>query len=183
MRFHERVARSETLPPVSHSLYVRRRVIVTAIFFLSWAVMDPDIGMAGSVSSEQADPTMFAVPIRGYVQTCEENATIYTRSSSGHWEKATTELPSKGLYYLDDVFVGYGMCDVVVCADIPSFFVKLVTYEQIGEQAPPAHSGSTADSVPVYQALPLKGPIKIEVTYFSDSQCRHQKHFSTVIQR
>ncbi len=47
-----------------------------------------------------------------------QNTALY-QSGTTAWEQIPTDLPPKGLYYLDDRFVGYGMCDVVVCTEIP----------------------------------------------------------------
>ena len=124
----------------------------------------------------------FSTPlfINGYYETCTDNTTVYKQADG--WQKVSNELPSKGLYYLDDKFVGYGMCDVVVCQELPkSYTVELVEYEKVGEKAPPAGSGSTAESLPVYQTIPLSSDIKIEVQYYSDKNCQNQKTSSTII--
>ena len=132
---------------------------------------------------ETADNT-FIVPIQGYLETCSENSAIYKKSAEHGWEKVSTDLPARGLYYLDGKFVGYGMCDVVVCTEIPtSYSLRLVEYEQVGERAPPENSGSTAESLPVYNTVALIGAVKIEVNYFGDRGCRVPKTFSTMLQK
>ena len=103
---------------------------------------------------------------------------------NGSWEKVSSKLQGKGLYYLDDKFVGYGMCDVFVCSELPNpYAIQLVEYKKVGEKTPPPDSGSTANALPVYQTISLSGDIKIDIQYFSDKNCQNKKTFSTVIKR
>ena len=126
----------------------------------------------------------FLTNIDGYFETCTDNAAMYKRTNDS-WEKVSNELPGKGLYYLDDTFIGYGMCDVVVCTVLPRpFAMPLVEYKNIGEKAPPPDSGgTTANTVLVYQTVPLSGDVKIDIQYFSDENCQHETTFSTLIKR
>ena len=125
----------------------------------------------------------FSTNINGYFETCMDTSTTYKRIN-GSWEKVSTELPGKGLYYLDNKFVGYGMCDVVVCTELPKpYTIALVEYKKVGEKAPPSDSGSAANTLPVYQTVLLSGDVKINIQYFSDKNCQNKKTFSTVLKR
>ena len=86
---------------------------------------------------------------------------------------------------LDQQFVGYGMCDVMVCTELPiPYTVKLIEYRQAGEQAPPDQSGSMTNAPrPVYRTVPLTGDIKVNVAYYSDKDCQQPKAFSTILHR
>lgn len=126
---------------------------------------------------------VFSTNIDGYFETCVDSTIMY-KLENGLWEKVSNALPKKGLYYLDDKFVGYGMCDVVVCSELSKpYTVNLVEYKKVGEKTPPPDSGSTANVLPVYQTAPLSGDIKIDIQYFSDKKCQSQKTFSTVLKR
>lgn len=125
----------------------------------------------------------FSTNIDGYFETCMDNAAIY-KHLNGNWTKASNKLPGKGLYYLDDKFFGYGMCDVVYCTDLPKpYTLKLVEYRKISEKAPPSDSGSTASTLPAYQTVPLSGDIKINIQYFNDKNCQNKEAVSAVIKR
>ena len=125
----------------------------------------------------------FSANINGYFETCMDSSAMYKRIN-GSWEKVSSELPGKGLYYLDDTFVGYGMCDVVVCSELPNpYTIQLVKYKKVGEKTPPPDSGNTANTLPVYQTVSLSGDVKIDIQYFSDKNCQNKKTFSTVIKR
>ena len=135
---------------------------------------------AGSIN---AASNIFSTNIDGYFETCMDNESIYKRLNNS-WQRISNELPSKGLYYLDDKFIGYGMCDVVACIEVPKpYTVPLAEYEKMGEKIPPPESGSTATTLPVYRANSLGGEIKIEIKYFSDKNCQENKIFSMVVNR
>ena len=125
----------------------------------------------------------FSTNIDGYFKTCMDTSAMYKRINSS-WEKVSTKLPGKGLYYLDNKFVGYGMCDFVVCTELPNpYTIQLVEYRNVGEKAPPSGSGYTANTLPVYQTVSLSGDVKIDIQYFSDENCQNKKTFSTVIKK
>lgn len=125
----------------------------------------------------------FIASIDGYFETCMGTSIMYKRTN-GSWEKVSTELPGKGLYYLDNKFVGYGMCDVVSCIELPKpYTLKLVEYQKVSEKSPPPDSGYTGSDLPVYQTIPLGGDVKIDIHYFSDKNCRNKKTVSTIIKR
>jgi len=127
-----------------------------------------------------ADNT-FTTNIDGYFETCMSDVSLYQRVNK-QWTKALSELPARGLYYLDNKFFGYGMCDVVSCTQLPKpYSVKLIKYQKTGEKIPPANSGATANALPVYQTVPLHGYIKIDIHYFSDKNCQNKETASTVI--
>ncbi|MBI2613377.1 MAG: hypothetical protein HYW62_01265 [Candidatus Levybacteria bacterium] len=121
--------------------------------------------------------------IDGYFETCMNNTSVYKKKNSS-WEKVSNELPRKGLYYLDDKFFGYGMCDVVYCDKLPMpYTMKLVEYKKVGEKTPPPDSGSSANVLPMYQTVSLNDDIKINIEYFSDNNCQNKKTISTVIKK
>lgn len=125
----------------------------------------------------------FSTNIDGYFETCIDTASIYKQVNRS-WEKASNELPEKGLYYLDGKFFGYGMCDVVYCTNLPKpYTLKLVEYQKVSEKTPPSDSGSTDPTLPVYQTAPLSGNVKIDIQYYSDKNCQNKKIISTVIKR
>lgn len=147
----------------------------------------PNINPTPPTTNQNQPPTFtgnaFSTNLNGYFETCMDTSTMYKRIN-GSWEKVSTELPGKGLYYLNNKFVGYGMCDVVVCTELPKpYTIQLVEYKKVGEKAPPSDSGSTANTLPVYQTVSLSGDVKIDIQYFSDKNCQNKKTFSTVIKR
>lgn len=143
--------------------------------------------LASTTSSSQVTVTDrgISLNIKGYFVMCELFSTLYKKVNNS-WEKVLTDtdLPQKGLYYLDSEFVGYGMCDSHFCTELPSPLTnRLVTYKNVGSKAPPKNSGSSALTVPVYTTSPLTGEIKIDVNYYSDKDCQNKKTFSTVIKK
>ena len=125
----------------------------------------------------------FSTNLNGYFDTCMDTSAMYKRTN-GSWEKVSTELPGKGLYYLDNKFVGYGMCDVVVCTELPKpYMMQLVEYKKVGEKVRPWDRGSSANTLPVYQTVSLSGDVKIDIQYFSDKNCQNKKTFSAVLKR
>jgi len=158
--------------------------VVGYFIFKNWQVQTtPPTPLTPPESINVVDNS-FSANIDGYFETCMDNAVMYKRTNNS-WGKVSNELPGKGLYYLDDKFVGYGMCDVVVCTALPKpYTMPLVEYKNVGEKAtPPDSGGTTANTLPVYQAVPLSGDIKIDIQYFSDNNCQNKKTFSTVIKR
>lgn len=118
---------------------------------------------------------VLSVSVTGYMEVCLDGGTLFKPDGKG-WTKAATELPHKGLYYLDGAFVGYGACDNVVCSKIEApARVRLVEYRQTGSKAPPADSGSTSPAVPVYESVPLKGRLRFTLRYFADPDCREAR--------
>ena len=127
-----------------------------------------------------ADNT-FKANIDGYFKSCTNGAALY-KLVNDSWEKVSNDLAVKGSYYLDNKFVGYSMCDLVVCQEFQDpYVIKLVEYKKVGEKAPPVDSGSTANPLPAYQTVPLSGDVKIDTQYFSDKNCQNTKSFSTII--
>ena len=130
--------------------------------------------------------TVFSVNLSGYFVTCTSN-NIISKRVNGSWEIVSDHFPEKG-FYLDDTFIfidtsGFG-CDALSCLELPTpYTIPLVEHTKIGEKAPPPHSDSAALTVPVYQTVPLKGEIKIDIEYFSDKNCGDKKNFSKVITR
>lgn len=125
----------------------------------------------------------FSTNLNGYFETCMDTSTMYKRIN-GSWEKIYAELPGKGLYYLNDKFVGYGMCDVVKCTELPKpYTIQLIEYKEVDGKKPPANSGIITNTSPVYQTVPLSGEVKIDIQYFSDKSCQNKKTFSAVIKK
>lgn len=126
---------------------------------------------------------VLTVPASGYMQVCLDDSALYKKDGAA-WRKADTELPPKGLYYLDGKFVGYGACDYVTCSRIEApRRVRLVEFRKAGEKAPPESSGSTAAAVPVFESVPLKGRLRYELRYFSDAGCRKAEAFTASFTR
>ena len=169
---------------------VRGVRLASRVFWALFCVSDLSATLLGQWVASAADLQGHAaiaddtvtIPINGYMESCRDDTAVYTETPQG-WEKVSTELPTKGNYYIDNQFVNYSMCDVIVCEKGTSHAIGLVEYKQIGEKAPPANSGSTRPMVPVYQAVPLKGAIKIDVSYFSDKDCLRPAKFSTLMKR
>ena len=124
--------------------------------------------------------------IDGYFETCMDSARIYKQGVSGDWTIAVTEIEGKGNYYLDDEFIGYGMCDVVQCQELSKpYNLRLIEYTKIGEKdTPVGHpSGVNMKNVPVYESVPLTGDIKVEIPYATDASCQNKKTTSVIIKR
>jgi hypothetical protein len=90
--------------------------------------------------------------------------------------------------YLDDKFIGIGMCDVVRCVKINKpLGVRLVEYVEVGKKEAPyplSHSDTTSwGMLQMYKTVPLYGEIKIEFTYFIDSTCSKNKTFRKIFKR
>ena len=145
----------------------------------------PENTADNNVNNNVTADTVFSLNLTGYYKTCSDKEIISTRVN-GSWEIVSDKFPEQG-FYLDDKFIfintyGYG-CDALSCIKLPQpYTVQMVRHTKVSEKAPP-DSGSTTNTVPVYQTVPLKGEIKIDIKYFSDEQCRDKKNFSTVIQR
>ena len=130
--------------------------------------------------------TVFSTNLTGYYKTCSDKEIISTRVN-GSWIIVSDKFPEKG-FYLDDKFIfidtyGFG-CDALSCIELPKpYTLKLVEHKKVGEKTPPPDSGSTANTVPVYQTVPLNGEIKIDIEYFGDEHCGDKKSYSKVIKR
>ena len=130
--------------------------------------------------------TVFSTNLTGYYKTCSDKEIISTRVN-GSWNRISDTFPEKG-YYLDDKFIfidtyGFG-CDALSCIELPKpYSIELVEHTKVGEKTPPPDSSSTANTVSVYQTIPLKGEIKVDIQYFSDEHCGDKKQFSTVLKR
>lgn len=159
-------------------------IALAVIAMISYFIFVRTVQAPSETDSETPDkPTNFSTTIDGYAPSCA-NSTTLSKNINGSWEKVSNNLPPKGLYYLDDKFVGYGSCDKSVCSTLPKpYIVNLVEYQSIGAKTPPANSNSTAKSVPAFQTIPLQGDIKIDIQYFSDNNCQNKKTFSTVVKR
>ena len=129
------------------------------------------------------DGNELSFSIDGYYESCMDRAVI-SRHINGEWVRVEDSLPGKGNYYIDGKFVGYGMCDYIVCTTIPApFTVSLVERKRVGEQAPPPDSGTTVPAVPVFTTVPLSGGIRVEMSYYGDQDCQDRKDISIVVER
>lgn len=125
--------------------------------------------------------------IDGYVVSCSDNQAFYKKENN-EWVKVSSKV-DKWPYYLDDHFIGRMMCDVLICKKIEKpLIIDLVEYKEVGTKLAPEKSGFYDNSgspavATVYQTIPLKGEIRVELNYFSDHECKNKQLFSTVIKR
>jgi hypothetical protein len=111
------------------------------------------------------------IPLKGSILSCKTKPLVYIKQKD-KWRLTNQELPYKGIYYLDDKFIGYGWCDTNACKKVDSILVNLLEYEKIGMRKAPLNSEVYKGSkVPVYRSKYLSGEIKIVIEYFSDSVC------------
>lgn len=187
--------------PMNYKIYTVPVLVLAAIlasvagYFIfknQPAVPEVSVPSTSSATSTSELPlrsyTTFSTDLSGYTMTCgSEPLFTISKQINGTWEKILPgDLPPAGLYYLDNAFVGYGMNDYRVCTDpvcvpVPKFTTQLLWHEKVGMKAPPADSGSSAATVPVYATNPITGEIKVDITYFSDKDCKNKKTFSTTV--
>jgi hypothetical protein len=149
-------------------------LFVTGLFLLS--------SCASSGRLQRTD--YISVKLDGYKVDCCTEAVVSIKEH-GTWRVVNQTLPGKGLYYLDDQFGGYGWWDVLSCIKIDSLLVRLVEYKEIGMKEAPPNSGLSPKGIkiPVFKTIYLKGDIKIEITYYSNSTCTDNKVFTEFITR
>ena len=87
-------------------------------------------------------------------------------------EARARDLPPKGNYVLDGKYVGYGMCDVMVCG-MAHFNAQLRRFQPTTDPG-----GRTA-----YASTPLTGSIKVEFTYFAEAGCKTPKTLTVTLER
>jgi hypothetical protein len=123
------------------------------------------------------------IKINGYIHSCTTIPDVSVMED-GNWRQIQRTLPYKGVYYLDDKYIGYGWCDLETCVKIDSLSVPLIEYTNIGmKKAPPNSEVSEGTMIKEFQTVPLHGEIKIEIQYYSDSTCTKKKMFSQIIMR
>lgn len=129
-----------------------------------------------------SEPTSLEIDIEGYLESCIDEPVIFIYED-GDWIKPNRELPGKEMYFLDGTYYGYGMCDYIVCNKIKNpIQVSLVEYVKIGEREAPADSFlNEGAQVPEYETKSLEGEIKIELNYYTDSQCNNKELFTTTV--
>jgi hypothetical protein len=72
---------------------------------------------------------------------------------------------------------------VVYCQRGGDFSVDFVEYKQAGERFPPddksdfRHGGKVTE----FKSVPLVGNVEVELTYFTDPECRVPKRFSKLV--
>lgn len=141
-----------------------------------------DVFYSGSVGETIGENT-FSVDLAGYGTNCSDGGVFY-REEAGVWKEVSSQLPGKGMYYLEDEFLGYGACDYVRCEKLKTpHTVSLIEYKEVGTKASPEDGGINGESVSVYKAVPLTGKLKIDVYYYGDENCTEAKTFSTVIEK
>lgn len=118
--------------------------------------------------------------MEGYIRVCADHAVVSVREDDGGKRLANRGLPGKGLYFLDDKFVGYGGCDVVTCSHTDGMQVQLVEYQSLGTRPRPPDSGGSGQA-PVFRTVPLLGTIDITLGYFADAACSVPKTFSQTL--
>ena len=61
----------------------------------------------------------FQLNIDGYLLACgNEPSPLISVYKNNIWRTVNTQLPGKGNYFLDGKFIGYGMCDIILCQKI-----------------------------------------------------------------
>jgi len=145
-------------------------LILGGVLVLSWWAWSSQRNIEQVVS----DQTL-KIDLTGYyLKTCVWNPTIYV-FEKGLWRKTNRYLPRKGTYYLDGELRGYEWCDVVMCERVQGpIRIDLVEYKKIDEKK----EEYLDKKIPEYQSIKLKGLIKIEFEYFSDSKCKNKKVYS-----
>ena len=136
--------------------------------------------LAGCTNTEQnqnaiIEDNKVLVSIDGYRESCASGPAIFVYEN-GSWRKANTQLPGKGMYFLDGEYRGYGMCDHSVCNKIENpLKINLVEYAQVGKRESLETKGYYA---PEFNTIKLNGKIKVELDYYADSHCGNKKTFT-----
>jgi len=157
-------------------------VLIIALGLAYYAFRQEDTFLPYTISTDNTLTTN----IDGYFETCMDSARIYKLLYEGEWVQLLNGLEGKGNYYLDDEFVGYGMCDVVQCQELPKpYNLRLIEYNKVGEKdTPVGHwSGVNMKNVPVYESAPITGDIKVEIPYATDPNCQNKTTASIVLKR
>jgi len=130
------------------------------------------------------DSTYIYIKINGYILSCSTHPDVSV-FENGKWRKIINNLPYKGIYYLDDKYIGYGWCDVDGSVKVDSFSIPLVEYKQIGKKKTPPDPELHPEGVLIkeFQTVSLHGEIKIELRYYSDSTCTKEIIYSQIIKR
>jgi hypothetical protein len=111
----------------------------------------------------------------GYALSCQVPRIFQSNGSSRI--KVESTLPTKGMYYLDDKYVSYGWCDLIVCAPARNpYSVSLVQHEKTGERASPD------GTVPVFRSIPLRGRLVISFETYSDKNCRRKRETEVTVE-
>jgi len=118
-----------------------------------------------------------------YEQTCFNYSKLFFKKDGG-WQRVTKP-NSKGQYFLDDQFIGYGMCDVVMCVEARDISVPLKRYEYFGDinACPGSFTNQMCGRYPSYGLVDINGPVKIELDFYLGSDCKIPKHFEKEFER
>jgi hypothetical protein len=124
------------------------------------------------------------VPVNGYIRTCMTVPDIYVKGLFG-WRKADNT-PLHGIFFIDDRFVLGADCDLVDNVKVDSFSVSLVEYREFPKRHVPKEYEQNVTGnhmVKVYRSVPIKGEIKIQIDYFTDSTCTDKKIATSYLKR
>lgn len=135
---------------------------------------------AASRAAPKSPGVEFAVT--GFRSNCWDGVAVQ-QWEKGAWRQVNRQLPGKGLYFLDDRFVGYGACDYVTCVPIDGKVqVSLHEYLKTGTKAAPEGRG-TSGQLPVFETVRLRGKLKVELTYFTDPKCTVRETVTKTLRR
>ena len=124
----------------------------------------------------------FQLNIDGYLLACgNEPSPLISVYENDAWRTANTQLPSKGQYFLDGKFIGYGLCDIILCHKIENpVEISLIEYVEIGKRE---SLEIKENQVPEFSTKLLNGRIKIELNYYSDNDCKNKETFTKILNR
>lgn len=136
-----------------------------------------------------AYPDETTLDINGYYEGCNEIVAIYKKENDT-WVKTTTKLPIQAGFYLNDTFQHYPTCSDNSCQKIETpFTVPLNEYRAVEDKLAPPNSGlievitGKPAYIHAYETNILTGDLKIELKYFSDSECKKPAVHTELIQK
>jgi hypothetical protein len=136
-------------------------------------------GCTSSGINEEKIFDEFSFSVDGY-GTCN-NKPVVSVFEDGEWQKVYTDFPPvTGPMYVDGLYSPLMGCDLIVCRERSDFDVELGKFVQTGERR---HPDSFLHKIPEFVQEPLTGKIKIELDYYSDSNCKNKKHFEQIINK
>jgi hypothetical protein len=152
------------------------------------AIVEVEDAAAFGPVGDQAHHEKITLPVRGHYMVLGATATVTVASPGGKRHVALIELPSRGSYFLDNVYVDrWGMRggDVMYCVPLQSRTIDLVEYVDEGPRWSllTGHQYEKQQRVSSYRTTDLRGVIDIEIDYFADAKCRVPKVFRKRIQR
>ncbi len=115
----------------------------------------------------------------GFLKACVDPVVFVRRF--GRWKRVITKPPSKSAYYVDDVLYVVGNPYCMGCFDLGDdnnniIKVNLTEYVEQGKRKiPKTEEQKEQPQVVSFKTIPLEGEIKIELTYYTDSECKDEK--------